>query len=133
MATIAPFVRHMIVCDDVVPSPHNPRDLDVRGLLSFVRSNPPGSFPVTVPQVCVYLELSGGRGTGEVQIVTRHADTDEPAFRSAAQEITFPPDPLRIVPVVFRIRQCVFRRGGLYWVEFRYAGRPLVERSVVVE
>jgi hypothetical protein len=54
-------------------------------------------------------------------------------FRSAARPFTFPDNPLRIVPVVFRIRECVFRRPGLYWIQFWHNGRPVDERALLAE
>lgn len=133
MATIPPFVRHMIVCDDAVPSSRNPAKMDARGMVSFVRSHPPGRFPVVVPMLCVLLEVSGGRGVGELRVEFAHAEAEGVGFRSAVHLVTFPDDPLRVLPLVFRIRECVFREPGLYWVQFTHNGRKVSEVSVIVE
>ena len=133
MIDLAPFVRHMILCEEVVRSPANPLRLDARGLMSYFRSRPPGQFPVLAPRLYVYLEVSGGRGTGELQVEVVYADTGEPAFGSPARRYTFPDDPLRVVPLGFDLRGCVFRRPGLYWVEFRHNGRAIEERPLIVE
>lgn len=77
--------------------------------------------------------MTGGRGTGELRVVFTYADTGEAVFGSAAQSRTFPDDPLVIVPLAFRLRNCIFRRPGLYWVEFRHNGRTVEERSLLVE
>ena len=133
MTSIAPFVRHMILCDDVVTNPSNPYKLDARGMTSFVRSNPPGSFPVVLPQLGVYLEMSGGRGPAKLRIVAVSADTDTAVFASPARNLTFPDDPLRVVPVVFRIRRCIFPRAGLYWIQFWYNDQPIFEQDLIAE
>jgi hypothetical protein len=125
-----PFVRHMLICDDVRSRPDNVRKVDVYGLLSTVR---PGqqAFPVQLT-FCVYVAMTGGRGTGTVQVVVADAETGEANFTGAAHPITFDPDPLKVLGAIFRIRRCPFPHPGLYWVEFRYNGETLARQPLQV-
>lgn len=132
-ANIDPFVRHMVLADDIRPDPANPTKLILHGLIQTVRLVPPVTLPAVIDRMCVLLYLAGGRGTGVGQIVAVHADTNEPAFGSRPLRLTYPADPLRVVPVLFRMERCVVRRTGLYWVEFRHNNRPLAELSLLVE
>jgi hypothetical protein len=131
-ANIDPVVRNMVLCRDVRLNPTNPLDSDILGLITYVRPVAPARFPVELDQLCVYLQLTGGRGSGNAQVVTLFADTGEAIFATSVRRIDHPPDPLVVKPYVFRIRQCRFPRPGLYWVVFRYNGRELSERELFV-
>jgi len=122
----------MLLCDEVRHDPDNPLKIDVFGLVSTIRalSDPP--FPLRLPQLCTYLQLTGGRGTGQGQIATIHADTDQVAFTSVASALTFGSDPLAVLGVVFRMRDCPFPEPGLYWVQFRYNEKVLAQQALVV-
>lgn len=132
MANIDPFVRHMLMADEIEPHPANPRKVNIRGLVQTVRVTEPVTWPAVIGQLCVLLYLTGGRGSGDGQIVAVHADTDQEMFGSQVVRITYPADPLEVVPVVFRMRRCVVRFPGLYWIEFRHTGRPLSELALDV-
>ena len=129
---IDPVVRQMILCNKVVPNADNPLSHDTLGLIHTVIGNPPGTFPVMLPRLCVYLQLTGGRGAGITQIVAVEADTCDPVFASEPHPVDFPADPLVVFPVVFRISACEFPRAGLYWIEFRNNSRELAVQPVVV-
>jgi len=119
-ANLPPFVRHMLLCEEVSRDPENPNRVNLYGLTSTIRStsNPP--FPLLHPVLCVYLVLTGVRGVGEGQVVVVAADTDQPVFASQRHQLAFTlANPLDGHAAVFRIHDCVFPREGLYWVEFR--------------
>ena len=132
MANIDPVVRHMLLGDDVTTDPANPRKIVVNGLIHVARLAQPVRLPAVIDQLCVLLLLAGGRGVGDAQIVGVEADTDQPVFRSAVFQITYPPDPLEIVTRLFRLQQCVVPRAGLYWIQFWHNGRLLAEQPLTV-
>ncbi len=78
------------------------------------------AFPVCHPELCVFLQVTDGRGSGTVEIVAIESDTDQVIWSSIPQTITFGKDPLAVSGLVFRLRNCLFPRPGLYWIEFRY-------------
>jgi hypothetical protein len=132
MADIDPVVRQMILCDRVVPNTTNPQKHDTLGLIHTTNPNPPDRYPTTLPVLCVYLQLTGGRGSGTVQVVAVEADTGDAVFSSAAHSVTYPADPLLVFPMVFRISSCKFPRAGLYWIQFRNNGRELAAQPLLV-
>jgi hypothetical protein len=132
MAIIPPIVRHMLVCDNVAPSTTSAASLNVLGVVHTIRAKPGQAFPLRHPGLCVYLMLSGGVGTGEVQIRVVEADTGIDIFGSPAHHITYPTDRHEIAGLVFRITGCVFPQPGLYWVEFHHDGLIVRQVSVVV-
>jgi hypothetical protein len=132
MANIDPFVRHMIVCEEVELDPADRSKYTVRGVVNYIRPTEPVSFPVVVEQLCVLLEVSGGRGNGETFVAAESAESGAIVFRTPPRFISYPPDPLLVSPILFRIRQCVFREPGLYWIQVWHNGRKLGEQSLVV-
>src|SRR4051794_36700388 len=117
MNGIAPVVRHMLLCEDVRPDPSNPNRLDILGLIGTVQGAEGATVPLHLPLLCVYLNLTGGRGIGQARIDVRQADSGNVVFASPSHSLTFPADPLAVRSVVFRIRDGVFREPGLYWVQ----------------
>jgi hypothetical protein len=128
-----PIVRHMLLCDDAQPDPGSPRKVNVCGLVSIIQPEPDIPFPLSHPELCVYLQVTGGRGAGQGRIVAVRADTDQVVFASAAHPITFGPDPLAVLGIVFRIQDCVFPEPGLYWIQFRFNGKTIAYQPLLVK
>jgi hypothetical protein len=122
----------MLLCDDFRHDPSAPNKVDILGLVSTIQSHGDPPFPLHHPLLCVYLELTGGRGTGQANIAIRQADTGLVLSLTAPHAVTFPPDPLAIRGLGFRILDCVFPTPGLYWVQFCYNQNVLAEQSVLV-
>ncbi|MFO0848036.1 MAG: hypothetical protein U0871_05700 [Gemmataceae bacterium] len=129
---MTPFIRHMLLCDDVRPDPTRPRKVVIYGLVSTVRPTASGSYPLTTP-LCVYLAMTSGRGHGTAQITVAAADTGERVYSGVPRDLAFDPDPLKVLGVVFRIPACTLPRPGLYWVELRYNGAVLAHQPLTAE
>jgi hypothetical protein len=88
MAIIDPVVRHMIVCEDVVIDPNDPRRVTFEGLQSTINAPDPSAFPLMVAKLSVYLKIAGGRGAGTVRLVVLEESTAELArhHRAAPQD-----------------------------------------------
>lgn len=132
MIDVDPFVRHMILCDAVVPVSLDPLKVNIEGLISHIRVPADATFPVVHPELCVYLLVAGGRGTGRAQIVVVAADGDEPVFAGPVREIAYGGDPLKVRGLKFRVLDCPFPRRGLYWVQFHHNGRLLEKQPLLV-
>ena len=132
MEGVDPFVRHMLLCEDTRRDPNNPKKVDVLGLLSTIQPVGESAFPLHLAALCVYLEVTGGRGTGQAQVDCRQADTGRVVFSSPPHALTFPLNPLAIRSLVFRIRDCIFSDPGLYWIQFCYNQKTLAEQPLVV-
>ena len=132
MATVPPIIRHMIVCDDVAPGDATRASFNVLGVVHTIRPGPGQTFPLHHSGLCVYLMLTGGVGTGAIQIRVVEADTGVDLFGSPVHQVTFPTDRHEVSGIVFRVTGCVFPRPGLYWVEFHHDGVVVGQESIVV-
>jgi hypothetical protein len=130
--SVVPVVRYMILCDDWGPDPGNPRRLNVYGLISHIHALDDPPYPLLHHGFCVLLMLTGGRGTGDAQIICVSQDTGQRVFATAKQSITFGPDPLAVGGLSFRVRDCLFPFPGLYSVQFWYNNVLVEERPLLL-
>lgn len=126
---MVPSIRHMLLCDTAHRRKNNPSKLDLLGLLSIVR---PKEFPFRLT-FSVFLEMTGGRGSGHAKIQISHADDDQIIFVGNELPLRFSPDPTAIQAVLFQVHSCEFAKPGLYTVEFMYNGARLSHEPLLVK
>jgi len=132
MAGIKPVVRLLVVCDDIHLDAANDNKATLVGVVTYLRSLEDPPFPYVHPELCVFLQLSGGRGRGDGRIVVVHADDGAIAFTTPERRLVFGSNPLDLVGVRYRIRNCPFPGPGLYWLQFHFDGEVLAEYPLVV-
>jgi hypothetical protein len=122
----------MILCEDWGFDPSVPRRINVYGLLSNIKALDEPAYPLVYRELCVLLLLTEVRGSGLAQILCVLQETGQPIFATRRQAIAFPNDPLKVVTLPFRIRDCRFPRPGLYSVQFWYNRRVVDERPLLL-
>jgi hypothetical protein len=132
MSPVHPVVRYLVVCEDVLTDPDHPRRITLVGLISAIRSLEQPAFPILYPEICAFLQLTECRGPAEGRVEIQHADSGRVLFRTRTRTMPLASDPLEIVGVVFRIRNCLFREPGLYWVQFWYNEEMIAQQSVLL-
>lgn len=132
MSQLHPTVRYLIICEDVRKDPENPRRLTLVGLLSAIRSLDEPAFPLLYKEICVFLQLTECRGTANGRVEIQHADSGRVVFRTKTREIPFGDNPLDVIGVTFRIRDCVFEQSGLYNVQFWYDDEMIAQQSLLL-
>jgi hypothetical protein len=120
----------MILCDDWGIDPNNPRRVNIFGLLSNIHPLDDPPYPLWYRELCVFLALTEGRGTGSGQIVCTLEETGQRIFQTPKRQVAFGDDPLEVVGVPFRIRDCRFPQAGLYLVQFWHEDKMLEERPL---
>ncbi len=125
-----PIARYMILCNDWFLDPDNPRRVHIVGLISSLRPADDPPYPFVLPEICVFLALTDCRGSGSCRIVCTHDATGRKIFETRQRQITFGPDPIEILGVPFRIRDCPFPHAGLCTVQFWYEGQLVEERPL---
>jgi hypothetical protein len=127
---IKPVVRYMLLCDDWTSDPDNNRRVTIIGLLSNIHAIDDPPYPLLYPELCVFLALTEGHGQGEGHIECVFEESGQKVFETHKRPIPFGPDPLEVVGVSFRIRDCIFPYPGLYNVQFWYEGELVEERPL---
>lgn len=118
MNGVRPVVRNLIMCEDIVLDPTNPRRVTLVALIGTIRALK--GFPVRYSELCAYVQMTECRGTGRIRIEIVQADSGLVVFRTRIRRVSFGNDPLEAVGIPFRIRDCRFPAAGLYWVQFWY-------------
>jgi hypothetical protein len=127
---VNPVVRYMILCDDWGTDLNNPRRVNIYGLLTNIRAIDQPPFPLLYRELCVFLVLTEGRGTGDGQIRCVFEETGQKVFETPKRQIAFGADPLEVVGVPFRIGDCRFPRAGQYFIQFWYNDDKIEERPL---
>ncbi len=124
---IHPLVRYMILCEDWETDLEDPRRVSIHGLVSHIRSLDQPPYPLLYRELCVFLVLTEGRGIGSAQIICVLEETNKKIFETPRRKIEFGSDPLEVVGLPFRIRDCRFPQVGMYSMQFWYNGFKLME------
>jgi hypothetical protein len=112
-----PEVRYFILCEDVRTDPDNYHRINVFGLTTSISSAADPPFPVVRGLLCALLLFADGHGNGELVLRIVHDSSRRVIFRSSPRRVRFVGDAEAVRGAVFRIRNCSFPTGGLYWVE----------------
>ena len=127
---MVPIVRYMLLCDDWrLDGPFN-RRVTIVGLIWNIRSFADPPFPLFYSELCVFLALTEVRGPRRGRVVCIDGETGATIFETPERPIPMRPDPLEVVGVLFRIRNCTFPRPGRYSVQFWYDGVVVEERPL---
>src|SRR5438067_1519147 len=129
MNGIVPVVRHLILCEDIRVDPTNPQQVSLVNLVSRIRSTSDPPYPMSYPQLCVFAQLTGCRGTGRVAIRITQPDGTR-VSSSAERTVNLGTDPLAVVDLRLRMRACPFPAAGLYFIQFCYNGVSLAEEPL---
>ncbi len=133
MSGVTPVVRCLIPCEDIRVEPTDARKVSLVNLIHAIRSQASPPYPVTQPELCVFVQLTGCRGSGEVAIQIVHADSGRVISSSPTRTAQLSTDPLAVVGLSFRMRACSFPEAGLYYIRFCYNDTPLAEQPLLLE
>jgi len=105
---VLPRVQAMVLCDGAREDEQEPRVYRLDGVRASMGVT---SFPALCPRLSVFLQMSGHPGTIACQVEIENAETGDIVITTPKKSMTFT-GPLDVVPVVFRIRNCVFPSAG---------------------
>jgi hypothetical protein len=132
MAEVVPVVRYLIACEDIQTNPATPRKATLTNLISAIRSLQRPSFPLLYRELCVFVQMTECRGAADVRLSIAHADTNELVYPGRVWRASLPPDPLEVAGLPFRIRNVLFTKAGLYWIQFWYNGIVVAQQPIVL-
>ena len=133
MAIVLPIVRHLIPCEDYLIDPIHPQKISLINLIVAIRSLEDPPFPVLQPEFCVYVALTNGRGRGHLKLAIVQADTGAVILTTAPRTINFGHDPLRVIGLPVRIKDCMFPDAGLYWIQLWFANQLIGQQDLLLK
>jgi hypothetical protein len=128
--SLTPVVRYMILCEDWSVDADQPRRVHIHGLLCNIRPVDEDAYPLLFRESCVFLVLTEARGAGEAQIICVFEESGQRVFGTPKRACVFGADPLDLIGVSFRIRDCQFPQSGLYSIQFWYNDELVEERPL---
>src|SRR5437763_695666 len=129
----SPIVRTMIVCEEIILDPNNPKRVSLVNLIGSIRPRRGAAYPLLHPAVCLFVELVECRGPGRLRVDVRDAETDEVVSATPTRSVPLPESPLTVVGMRFRLRKCKFPVPGLYWINLWYNDRLLARRPIILQ
>jgi hypothetical protein len=126
--TPRPECLALLLCEGII---EDSRTKNKTVLNMFNQVNAP-RFPVQQDRLCVFVSLTNGHGTGDVDVRVVRADLPpgEGVLIGLRGEVTFP-DPLHVVELGLDIRQLVIPSAGRYDIEVLVDGELLKRRRFV--
>ena len=126
----APIVRTLIACEEIRPDGEDSKRISLLRITNAIRAT---AYPAIRERFAVFAVVSNGRGTGDIWIEIREADADSVIYASPRERVTFPPNPLVLSGLSYRVRSLVFPRPGLYWIQLWYDGSAIADLPVVLK
>src|SRR5439155_11358037 len=101
---VLPRIQAMVIFDHIEESDE---EIGVYHLTGLRSSLDVSVFPALRPRLSVFVQMSGHRGEAPCSLRIRREATDDAVYQTRPKAISFV-DPTLIVPVVFRLRNCIF-------------------------
>lgn len=122
-----PFSLALGICDLI----HRDQGSGKRYILGCFSVLHATSFPCAHPLICVYADLTNGRGKVPVRVQIVDSDEERPPICVLEQEMDFP-DPRMIAELDFGMAGLVFPEPGEYRVQLFASGHHVIERRLLV-
>jgi hypothetical protein len=123
---VLPRAQAMVLCDEVEESDEEEGTHHLTGVRSKIQVP---SFPSTRRRLCVFLQMSGHEGDAICRLEVHRLATDERIYRTSPRPISFQ-DPVLVVPVIYRLRNCEFPAPGVYYVQIFHENKMIGERPL---
>jgi hypothetical protein len=117
----------MLPCYDWELDPLHERLINIRGLLSQIRTDEEAGFPAIFTELCVVLLLTECYESGTARIACVQDEDGQVVFSSSEHVVLFDVDPLSVIVAAFRIRACPFPAPGIYSLQFWFDNHLLHE------
>ena len=123
---VLPRVQAMLLCDEIEESDQEADVVHLTGVRAVLDVP---SFPAVYAQLCVFLHMSGHQGMANCQVKIEEVGSGDAIFETEILAVSFD-DPASVVPVYFRLPNCVFPAPGLYYVQVLHESKLIGERPL---
>jgi hypothetical protein len=86
-------------------------------------------YPFRLPKLCVFLVLTDGRGQGIAKLQLIDDATDQ-LLVEFSHLLTWPPNPLIVAGIPWRLSDLEFPQPGMYRIEFLYDDQYLAHQTL---
>jgi hypothetical protein len=117
-------VHAPVLCDEVEELPGEEVLFNLNGVCTQVQAL---SFPYVLPQLCVYLQVTGHEGEASGHQVLVQETTEEEILRLPIEGFHLA-GPLEIVPVWLWVKDCEFPEPGVSWFQVFLNEKLVAER-----
>ena len=126
-STVPPYPLAMVVCDTIWRDPSSGKST-ILGTFSAIAG---AEFPMTIPEIAVYVALTDGHGTVEMKLVLVDVSQDDAELHSAVGELTFD-DPRSVAELAFHLTNTTFPHPGEYRFQLFSGSDLLMERRILL-
>jgi hypothetical protein len=130
-AGLVPVVRYMALCEEAVLDPAREGRSSLLGLLFDVRPEGEPRFPFVMPIFHAFLAVTGARIPGSGQIVVED-ESGVVVHRTPIYPLDLGRDPVRVVRLTMRVRDCVIPHAGFYSVQVWYNENLFAQQPLLV-
>ena len=128
--TLLPIVRHMILCQDWNVDDGASLLINVRGLLTSIRSVELPAYPMDYAELCLLVFLTECRGAADVMVTCVDDEHELVIYESRTHRVHAGDDPLAVVVFPFRMTALHFPGPGVYRFELWYNAKVLAEQPL---
>jgi hypothetical protein len=126
MATLVlPRVHLLAICDEIEDRWEGDSLHDLLGVRTCLTAP---TFPLSCPQLCVYMQATGHVGTAKCRVTVVRADDDLVVVETNEEEITFT-GPMDFISIRYWIADCEFPATGVYYIQVFFDGKLRAERA----
>jgi hypothetical protein len=126
--TVLPRVQAMVVCDEIEESDRDTEAINLAGVRAVIVSP---VFPHVWPQLCVFVQMNGHRCEVQCHVEVESLATDEKIAETEPMTFSFE-DPTVVMPMQFRLYNCVFPAPGVYYVQLYCEQKLIGERPLLL-
>jgi hypothetical protein len=125
-----PVVRHLIACERIERSADK-RQYSLVNVIHAIRPSPGAPYPRIHPELCLFVQLTDGRGKHTFQLQLVLLDEDETVLHTTPPvERDLGPDPLVVHGWPLTLRNILFPRPGVYEFRLLCDGREIARESI---
>jgi hypothetical protein len=113
----------MLLAEDVLTDPEEPLQITIVNLRAtyWILED----SPALIEEICCVIAVTDGRGKGRIQIICVEEETDITVFTGQIHEVRCSADPLDLMIIPFRLRDCRFPRPGMYSFQLLWNGESI--------
>lgn len=126
-----PVVRHFIACERIDTSADGAQ-FSLVNVIHAIRPLPGAAYPRIHPQLCLFAQMTDGRGSHSLHLQLVFLDDERSTYTSKPVILDLGNDPLVVHGWPMRLRNLFFERAGLYEFRLMCSGQVIAREPIVL-